>query len=151
MMNRILYSVSLRFKRTILVYFLIISYLTTFSSCTTTESISVSPDSFKSAYSDKITSLKLKNGTSIDCMNKVIEIIKKSDSTVMLSIYNRISREGSETFRNTQIIPLNDILTLQLEKSETNIPLTILFVSGILIGFFGLIALLIINSRSTIW
>jgi hypothetical protein len=117
----------------------------------TTESLTVSPDSLKPGSSVEITKIKLKNGDSIDCENKVIQVIKRSDSIVALSIYNKISREGSETFRKNQVIQLNDILTFQLEKSETNIPLTILFVSGILIGFFGLIALLIINSSGTIW
>lgn len=151
MMYKIICSESLRFTRTILIYFLIISYLTTFSSCMTTESLTVSPDSLKPGSSVEITKIKLKNGDSIDCENKVIQVIKRSDSIVALSIYNKISREGSETFRKNQVIQLNDILTFQLEKSETNIPLTILFVSGILIGFFGLIALLIINSSGTIW
>lgn len=143
MLNEIINSERLRLKRTILIYLLIISYLTTFSSCMTTESLTVSPDSLSYAKSGDITKIILKNGKSIDCENMFIEIIKRSDSIVALSIYkfNRASRENAETYSKTEIISLNDILTVQLEKNEIDTTMTILLVSGIVILVGGLIAL----------
>jgi hypothetical protein len=131
-------SESLRIINSIFIYLLVISYITTLSSCTTTESLTVSPDSLNSSYSDEIVNIKLKNGNSVNCENKIVEIIKRTDSTVALYISSRVSRDNTESFRSNQIIPLNDILSVQLDKIEADFPMTILIVGGALIVLVGL-------------
>ncbi|MBK8552472.1 MAG: hypothetical protein IPL53_15930 [Ignavibacteria bacterium] len=148
MIYKLINSENLRFKRAILIYFIIISYLITFSSCMTTESLTVSADKLKSVTSGEITNIKLKNGNSIDCGNKFVEIIKKSDSTVLLSMYTPVhSRENYGSEKNEMIIPVNDILTVQLQNRETDVPMTILLVFGIAVIAGGLIALSVFHSQ----
>lgn len=146
MLYRIINSESLRFKRTVLIYLLIITYLTTFSSCMTTESQTVSPDALSSESSAEITKIKMKNGTSVDFENKIVKIINKTDSALSLNIFTRASRENTGLESNKMIIPLNDILAVQLEKSETDVPLTILLAAGIIIVAGGLIAWSVFSS-----
>lgn len=146
MLYRIINSESLRFKRTVLIYLLIISYLSTFSSCMTTESLTVSPDSLRSDSSSEIAKIKLKNGTSIDLKNKKVEIINKTDTALVLNISANASRESTGLESNEMIIPLKDILAVQLNRSETNVPLTILLIAGIVIVAGGLIGLAIFSS-----
>ena len=138
MLNNIMNSESLRIINSIFIYLLVISYITTLSSCTTTESLIVSPDSLNSSYSDEIANIKLKNGNSINCENKIVEFIKRTDSTAALYLSSRVSRENTESFRSNQIIPLNDILSVQLDKTETDLPMTILIAGGALIVLVGL-------------
>ena len=138
MLNNIMNSESLRIINSIFIYLLVISYITTLSSCTTTESLTVSPDSLNSSYSDEIVNIKLKNGNSVNCENKIVEIIKRTDSTAALYLSSRVSRENTESFRSNQIIPLNDILSVQLDKTETDLPMTILIAGGALIVLVGL-------------
>lgn len=134
----IINSGSRKYKRTILIYLFIVSCLITLSSCTTTESFTVSPDSLRSGSPGQITNIILKNGDSVECENKNVEVIKKSDSVIVLSVLNRFTREHSGSISDELIIPLNDILNVRLNKTETDETLTILLVAGLLIAAVGL-------------
>lgn len=141
MFYKIINSSKLKSLRVFLNSFLIITYLTSFSSCATTESLTVSPDSLRTESSEQITKIVMKNGSSIDFENKIIEKINKTDTTIVLNIYSRVSRENTGTDRKEIIIPLNDILTVRLEKTDLDIPLTIIVLLGVLIVVGGLITL----------
>lgn len=131
-------SGSLKSKSRILISLLIVSCMITLCSCTTIESFTVSPDSLKSGSPGQITNIKLKNGDSVECENRNVEVIKKSDSVIVLSVLNRFTRENSGSINDVLIIPLKDTLNVRLNRTEIDESLTILLVVGLLIAAVGL-------------
>ncbi len=139
MIFKLINSESLKSKKTVLTYLLVISCLIAFSSCMTTESLTVSPDSLKSASPGQITNIKLKNGDSINCDNKIVQIIARPDSIKMLTVLSRVTGDNSGAFSNYKIIPLSEIINVKMEKSEIDKPMTIIFFAGLIVSVIGLI------------
>lgn len=109
--------------------FLITSYMTTISSCMTTDLSYVSPDSIESVEDGKILKIELKDGTLVNCKNKLIKIEKGADSVNYFVINSKVNNKDIKPNPDVKRISEKDIYKIYLEKSEVNVPLTIMVVS----------------------
>ncbi len=124
----IINSRKFRYKRAVIIYLLVISYMVTFNSCMTTKNFSVTPDSLDSASIHEISKIKLKDGTSIDCEDKIIKLKKEADSTLLFDISSYTVGDNYQTYWTKKQIAAKDILKIQLEKSEANTDATVVLV-----------------------
>lgn len=135
-----IYSSKLKSIRVFLNCFLIITYLTSFSSCvTTSETFYSKPDDLKSDYIEDITKIYLKDGSVIKSGEYKIEIGRESDETMYLLLWtkdtvNSVSGNGQSIINWTKKkIPAAEIKKIELENSTVNVPLSVLVVGGSII------------------
>ena len=126
-------SSKLKFSRAVFHIFLIVSYLTTFSSCMTTYNYSESPDTIDKISSDEITKIELINGTFINCKDKVITYEKGADSVKYIVVKSVYEGKDYKAYHSEKRISEKDILKIHIEHSEINAQNTFLLVLGIVI------------------
>lgn len=112
--------------------FLIISYMTTLSSCMTTYNYSESPESMETVSASEIKKIELKSGIMIDCKDKLIKFEKGIDSVTYIALGYHVT-EDHKNYWKEQRISENDIYKIYLERSELNQEKTFLLVLGILV------------------
>lgn len=126
--------------------FLIISYMSAFSSCMTTYDYSVFPDNIRKVNSSEITKIELNNGTIIDCNNTIIKFEKGADSVKYIILKSYTVGERFETYWTEKKIPEEDVYKIYMERSEVNGTQTTFLVLGIAIAV-AIVALVIENSK----
>lgn len=137
----------IKIYRVMLNCFLIIAYLSSFNSCTTTGMYIVSPDSLEAGANADIKIIELKDGTSIDCEGKLIWKVREPDSSVVFviasnsNIKTQDSSGQSATIRSDTRIPEKDVKKITMEITKGNTVLTaaaigvgILFVVMLIVG-----------------
>jgi len=146
MFNRIFNSSDIKFQRAVFHIFLIISYVTTFSSCMTTYNYPVFPDNIGKVTSSEITKIELNNGTIIDCKNTIIKFEKGADSVKYIVLNSYTVGKGYKTYWKEKRIPEKDVYKVYMEKSEVNGTQTTFLVLGITIAVI-ILAIVIENSK----
>ena len=126
--------------------FLIISYMSAFSSCMTTYDYSVFPDNIRKVNSSEITKIELNNGNIIDCNNTIIKFEKGADSVKYIILKSYTVGERFETYWTEKKIPEEDVYKIYMERSEVNGTQTTFLVLGIAIAV-AIVALVIENSK----
>ena len=126
--------------------FLIISYMSAFSSCMTTYDYSVFPDNIRKVNSSEITMIELNNGTIIDYNNTIIKFEKGADSVKYIILKSYTVGEKFETYWTEKKIPEEDVYKIYMERSEVNGTQTTFLVLGIAIAV-AIVALVIENSK----
>ena len=126
--------------------FLIISYMSAFSSCMTTYDYSVLPENIGKVTSSEITKIELKNGTIIDCKNTIIKFEIGTDSVKYIILKSYSIGDGYKTYWTEKRIPEKDVCKVYMEKSEINGTQTTFLVLGITIAVI-ILALVIENSK----
>ena len=126
--------------------FLVISYMSAFSSCMTTYDYSVLPENTGKVTSSEITKIELKNGTIIDCKNTIIKFEKGTDSVKYIILKSYTLGDGYKTYWTEKRIPEKDVSKVYMEKSEINGTQTTFLVLGIAIAVI-IVALVIENSK----
>lgn len=129
----IINSNKLKFQRTVLIYFLIFSYVTTLSSCMTTSITYEKPESVKPSSCEEISKIQLKSGISVNCINKKVSLEKGNDSTYYFAVMDLIPGDQYNTTGKKQLISVNDIKKVQFSGDGLNTPSVILIVAGVLI------------------
>lgn len=124
--------------RVAIICFLIISFIVTINSCSTTEMAYVSRNSLNSGYTGEINKIVLKNGIAINCKGKLIKFEGGSDSTgfVVLSTADTV-RSGNNSFSirwNEQRMANTEIQKIYMEKTESDTTKTVLVILGIAAG-----------------
>ena len=114
--------------------FLIISYMSAFSSCMTTYDYSVFPDNIRKVNSSEITMIELNNGTIIDCNNTIIKFEKGADSVKYIILKSYTVGEKFETYWTEKKIPEEDVYKIYMERSEVNGTQTTFLVSGFVLS-----------------
>lgn len=144
MFYKVLNSRKLRNQRAFICSLLIITYLTTFSSCTTTDTSYISPKKFESGTVGEITNIQLKNKFNVDCKDKLVKIENKSNSAEVIVITSVDTFEVTNMDRdyktkwNEMRIPGQDILKIQLENTEISVWKNALWGFGILVIGLGI-------------
>lgn len=138
MFFKVFNSLSPGFLKVFIKSLMIILYVTTLYSCTTTELFNKTPESLESGYSGKITKIELKNGNFIICKGKIVKFENVSDTTGFIVI---LSADTVKTVNNRNDIQMKelriaktDVLKIQLEKTETDTANTVLLILGIAAG-----------------
>lgn len=122
-----------RILRAAIHIFLIISYMTTFSSCMTTYNYWEFPENASKAASSDITKIELKNGITIDCKDKLISFEKGTDSVKYVIVSTITAGKNFKTYRTDNRIPEKDIYKIYIQNSEINGGKTALLVLGIVV------------------
>ena len=122
-----------RIPRAAIHIFLIISFMTTFSSCMTTYNYSEFPENAAKVASSDITKIELKNGIIIDCKDKLIKFEKEADSVKYIVVTTIVAGKDYNTFSTEKRIPEKDIYKIYLQNSEINGGKTALLVLGIVV------------------
>ncbi len=126
--------------------FLILTYMTTFSSCMTTHYYPVFPDKIEKVNSAEITSIELNNGTIIDCKNTVFKFEKGADSLKYIILKSYTVGEGYKTYWTEKRIPEKDVYKIYIGKSEVNGTQTTFLVLGIAVAAV-IISIVMYNSK----
>lgn len=138
--------IKLNSMHSVFALFLAIFYISTFSSCMTTHSFSVYPDSFDTVSTSGITKIELKNGLFIGCADKEIRFETGADSVKYIVIKTYKDEKGNSTYWTERRISEKDIYKIYYETSKFNSRKTGLLVLGIII--VGLIAVFLIGVSS---
>lgn len=134
MFYRIINSEKLKIFRTAFSILLIVSCITTFSSCMNTYSYVESAETVEYFLSDstaEITKIELINGMTINCTDKILKFETGVDSLKYLVIKSYVTGSDKSVYRDIRKIPENEISGINIEKSEVNVTKTIFFVLGI--------------------
>ena len=126
--------------------FLVISYMSAFSSCMTTYDYPVLPENTGKVTSSEITKIELKNGIIIDCKNTIIKFEIGTDSVKYIILKSYTIGDGYKTYWTEKRIPEKDVSKVYMEKSEINGTQTTFLVLGIAIAVI-IVALVIENSK----
>lgn len=126
-------SSKLKISRAVFHIFLIVSYLTTFSSCMTTYNYSESTDTIDTISSDEITKIELINGTFINCKDKVITYETGADSVKYIVVKSVSGGKDYKAYFSEKRISEKDILKIHIEHSKIDAQNTVLLVLGIVI------------------
>lgn len=113
--------------------FLIISYMTTFSSCMTTYNYWEFPENAAKVASSDITKIELKNGIIIDCKDKLIKFEKGADSVKYIVVSTIVAGKDYKTYSTEKRIPEKDIYKIYIQNSEINGGKTAILVLGIVV------------------
>ena len=129
-----------------MVYLIIAAYSLTFCSCTTTRNYYYeTPYPAFSDSSAEITKIVLKNKEIIDCEDKVVKIEKGTDSINYIVVSSFTPGIDYKPVWTEKKIPENDILKIQMEKSEVSDGKTALYIAGGVVAgiliIFGVLAL----------
>ncbi|MBK8552477.1 MAG: hypothetical protein IPL53_15955 [Ignavibacteria bacterium] len=119
--------------RVMLSLLLAVSYITTFSSCTTTYRYFEFPESMGQVTVSEITKIELKDGTMIDCKEKMIKFETGADSASYIVLESDTVGKDYQTYRSEKRIAEKDIYKIYMERSEINGTKTAIFVTGIVI------------------
>ena len=144
MFYKVLNSRKLKNQRALISCILIISFLTTFSSCTTTDTSYISPKKFETGTVGEITSIQLKNKFKIDCSDKFVKFENKSDTAGVIVITSKDTIAVTNMDRDYKIqwnemrIPVGDVLKIQLENTEISVWKNALWGFGILVIGLGI-------------
>lgn len=120
MIYKIINSSGNKFKRTALNLFLILSYLTTLSSCMTTHDTWENPETINQANTSEIKKIELNDGTMIDCKDKIIIFENAGDSGKYVVIKSYTAGNNFQIFWTEKRIQEKDIYKFYIERSEVN-------------------------------
>lgn len=120
MIYKIINSSVNKFLRAGLNIFLIISYLTTFSSCMTTSETWKLPETIDQANTSEIKKIELNDGTMIDCKDKILKFVNAGDSGKYIVIKSYTTGKDFQTFWTEKRIQEKDIYKFYIERSEVN-------------------------------
>ncbi len=132
---------------------LILAYLNSFNSCTTTGMYIVSPNSVEAGANADIKMIELKDGTSIDCEGKLIWKVREPDSSVVFviasdsNIKTQDSTGQSATIRSDTRIPEKDVKKITMEITKGN---TVLTAVAIGVGILFIVLIIGIGSSGKI-
>lgn len=133
MIYKIIDSSGNKFLRAGFNIFLIISYLSTFSSCMTTHNTWEMPETINQANTSEIKKIELNDGTMIDCKDKILKFVNAGDSGKYILIKSYTAGNDIQTFWTEKRIPEKDIYKFYIEKTEANGSTTTLLVIGIVV------------------
>jgi len=145
MIYKIINSSGNKFKRAALNLFLILSYLTTLSSCMTTHDTWENPETINQANTAEIKKIELNDGTIIDCKDKILKFENAGDSGKYIVIKSCTAGNDFQTFRTEKRIQEKDIYKFYIEKTEANGSTTLLVIG---IAVIVVIAFLIAIGQS---
>ncbi len=136
---------SIEFK--LLTYLLVFSFILTISGCTTTETQRVSANNIAYKVDYEIVNVIMKNGLVINLRDKSARFAKEYDDKKNVILYRQIdtvwtTEKSYKVYTKTNVIKLDDVQEVTIEKSEINVGLTILATVGI-IAAIALILLLV--------
>ena len=146
MIYRIINSTGNKFIRTALNIFLILSYIATYSGCMTTYNSWEMPGTMNQINFNEIKKIELKDGTMIDCKDKILKFENAGDSGKYIVIKSYTVGNDFQTFLTEKRIPEKDIYKIYIEKSKVSGSTTTLLVIGIIV--IGIIALLVAFGQS---
>ena len=141
---------SLRYKPTfkLITCLLVFSLILTLSGCTTTDTQRVRSDELTYKVDYEIISVSMKNGLVINLRGKSALYVNEFKDKKNLILYSttdtvRVSKDSTKVYSINNIIELSEVKEVTIEKSETNVGLTILATLGIIVAFIGILAILI--------
>jgi hypothetical protein len=133
MIYKIINSSGNKFQRAVLNIFIILSYLTTFSSCMTTYESWEIPGTMNQTNSNEIKKIELKDGTMIDCKDKILKFENAGDSGKYIVVKSYTVGKNFQTFWTEKRIPEKDIYKFYIDKSEASGSTTTLLVIGVVV------------------
>ena len=146
MFYRFINSGKLRFQRIIVNCIVVISYIITLKGCMTTDTSYVTPETIESPAFENISLIILKSRITIDCKNQKVNLEKGNDSTFYFTLIPVARGEGFKTNGEKQMIPVKDVLRIQLSDDRLSDGGVALIITGILaIGLFIAYAIAISN------
>ena len=131
----------------LLTYLLVFSFVLTISGCTTTETQRVSANNIAYKINYEIVNVIMKDGLVINLRDKSARFAKEYDDKKNVILYAQIdtvwvTEKSYKVYTKTNIIELDNVQEVTIEKSEVNVGLTILATVGI-IAAIALILLLV--------
>ena len=137
MFYRFINSGKLRFQRALINCIVVISYIFTLKGCMTTDTSYVTPETIEPSTFENISLIILKSRITIDCKNKTVSLEKGNDSTFYFTLIPVARGEGFKTNGEKQMIPVKDVLKIQLSDDRLSDGGVALIIAGILaIGLF---------------
>ena len=137
MFYRFINSGRFRFQRIIVNFIVVISYIFTLKGCMTTDISYVTPETIEPSTFENISLIILKSRITIDCKNKIVNLEKGNDSTFYFTVTPVAGGEGFKTNEEKQMIPVKDVLRIQLSDDRLSDGGVALIIAGILaIGLF---------------
>lgn len=133
MFYKLIYSADTKFLRAAIHIFLIFSYMTTFSSCMTTNNYWEFPENTGKVTTSDITKIELKNGIIINCKDKLINFENGTDSVKYIVVSTIVLGHDFKTYPTEKRIAEKDIYKIYLQNSEINGDKTALLVLGIVV------------------
>lgn len=135
MFYRFINSGKFRFQRVIVNFIVVISYIFTLKGCMTTDISYVTPETIEPSTFENISLIILKSRITIDCKNKIVNLEKGNDSTFYFTVTPVAGGEGYKTNGEKQMIPVKDVLRIQLsESSLSDGSVALLIVGALAIG-----------------
>ena len=132
MLYQIINSGKFRFRKAFIIYIIIISYAVTLKGCMTTDISYVTPEVIQPSTFENVSMIILKNRITIDCKNKKVNLEKENDSTFYFSLTNLASGEVYKATGEKQLIPVNDVLRIQLSDDRLSDGGVALIITGVL-------------------
>ena len=112
----------------------------------TTDISYVTPETIEPSTFENISLIILKSRITIDCKNKIVNLERGNDSTFYFTISPIAGGEGYKTAGEKQMIPVNDVLRIQLsESSLSNGSVALLIAGALAIGFIIAYAIAVSN------
>ncbi len=133
MIYKIINSAKMRFKRVLLCCILIITTLITFSSCTTTEHTFVRAGSYDNESGSKIIRIILKNGTVINCEDKIVRFENNYDMSQDFIISAADTLKAGTINWKEQRISGTDVQKIYIEEENVDATKTVLILSGVIV------------------
>ena len=147
---------SLRYKPTfkLITCLLVFSLILTLSGCTTTDTQRVRSDELTYKVDYEIISVSMKNGLVINLRGKSALYVKEFKDKKNLILYSttdtvRISKDSTKVYSINNIIELSEVKEVTIEKSETNVGLTILATLGIIAAFIVILAIIAFATKES--
>lgn len=147
---------SLRYKPTfkLITYLLVFSLMLTISGCTTTDTQRVRSDDLTYKIDYEIINVIMKNGLVINLRGKSALYVKEFNDKKNLILYSttdtvRVSEDSTRVYSINNIIELSEVKEVTIEKSETNVGLTILATLGIIAAFIVILAIIAFATKES--
>lgn len=132
MFYRFINSGKFRFQRIVINCIVVISYIITLKGCMTTDISYVTPETIEPSTFENISLIILKSRITIDCKNKIVALEKGIDSTYYFTITPVAGGEGYKNNIEKQMIPVNDVLRIQLSDDSLSDVGVALIITGVL-------------------
>ncbi|MFC2092709.1 hypothetical protein ACFLSV_02300 [Bacteroidota bacterium] len=129
----------------LLTYLLVFSFVLTISGCTTTETQRVSANNISYKVDYEIVNVIMKDGLLINLRDKSARFEKEYDDKKNVIVYRqidtvRVTERSYKVYAKTNVIELDNVQEVTIEKSEIDVGLTIL----VTVGIIAVIAIIIL-------
>jgi hypothetical protein len=135
---------------------LIFTFTLTIGGCYTTHNIKISPESVKYKVGYEITKAIMKNGVVINLKDKGAKYVRNYMGRENVLVYSsviidtvRVDPIGIKKIYKTNILDLNDMISLTIEKQEVSASLTILTTIGIIVCLAALIFVIALAAKES--